>query len=180
MVQPRAVTGHSGCISHYVGHFFGKTRRVASRRHALAPARGFSAIQAGTGRPRWDRCMVRAELRARRGAAQRVERPPEESASAAFRGTNEDDRAERAPARARARALAPSITADRVSRTMNESLASLSRRKPARRENGRRYAAPRRAAPGRQGHRKRPAARARRAAPILSRPDIREPARIIP
>lgn len=43
--------------------------------------------------------VVRAELRARR-----VERPLEESASAAFRGTNEDDRAERF---ARARVPAP-------------------------------------------------------------------------
>lgn len=44
------VTGHSGCISRYVGRFFGTTHRVAPRR--VAPRRagvrspGFSAIQA--------------------------------------------------------------------------------------------------------------------------------------
>lgn len=101
-------------------------RYVASRRVALVYERpSFSAIQAERSEREYEAAemgsvpsVVRGEL-----CARWVERPLEESASAAFRGTNEDDRA---------RVPAPSIIADRVSRTMNESLArfafSVSRR----------------------------------------------------
>jgi len=58
MAEHRAVTGHSGCTSRYVGRFFGKTRHVAPA-CAHTSARLFrdpsGAIRAGTKRPRWDR-----------------------------------------------------------------------------------------------------------------------------
>lgn len=177
MAEPRAVTGHSGCISR-CGTLFWKdaSPRVASRRIVPACARtrtrlfrdpsGYEAAKMGhAGSDAW------SEPSCARGAARWVERPPEESASAAFRGTNEDDRAERP-----ARALAPSITADRISRTMNESLARLAF-SVSRRGARTGVATPRR----RAGTSRSPEAAGRaRAHRFLSRPDIREPARTIP